>query len=62
MRPGLREHICQKHWSKTSKKLRAIYRKRVKLRDAGDLSQERHLTRIWAKLKNQAMEGAMFDQ
>lgn len=54
------EWICGKHWSATSKRLRRIWFKRRRRWNAGDHSQGRHLTRIWDKLKNQAMEGAMY--
>lgn len=54
------EIICGKCWSTTSKRLRKIYFARRRRFFKGDVDQYPKLIRIWAKLKNQAMEGAMF--
>lgn len=54
------EWICGKHWSTTSKRLRSIYHKRKRRWTKGDHSQGPKLSRIWERLKRQAMEGAMF--
>lgn len=54
------EWICGKHWPMTSKRLRAIYHKRKRRYRKGDNGQGPKLSRIWEKLKRQAMDGAMF--
>ena len=59
-RPETLEWICPKHWATTSKRLRAIYRKRCKRYEEGDESQLPKIERLWMKLKSQAMDGGMF--
>lgn len=54
------EWICGRHWSMTSKRLRAVYHKRKRRYRKGDNGQGHKLSRIWEKLKHQAMEGEMF--